>query len=309
MSVDDRGGEVRRWGAGAFEDGLGDLVAVDGQGDGLATQHAFFAGEVLKALRDGEGLEHSGRLVDGTARELVLEGGERGVWDSVQHIQVVGEQVRVSGVEGWVEDELHAVVLSLASTGVVRVRNDGGVLVVVPLLELVWTVADWVLTECVHVVKCGFRKREECGVSQAQWEVGLRLGELDGEGGVVDDLEAFHGLDAFFVAEDGLKEVGGQRAVSYVVVPCVDKALSGNWGAIGEGLAVFDGDAVGLVTFEFDGLCNIVDRGAVDVVVDQAGEDAVDDATATYFVGVAWDERVLWLSAVDEDVVVAAFAA
>ncbi len=48
-------------------------------------------------------------------------------------------------VDAGVEDELHAVVGNLLATRVLLVRKDGCVLVVVPLGELVWAVADWVL--------------------------------------------------------------------------------------------------------------------------------------------------------------------
>ncbi len=60
------GGEVLGRSASALEDGLGDLLAVDCVGDGLAAQLALFTGEVLEVLADGEGLEASVRLVDCT---------------------------------------------------------------------------------------------------------------------------------------------------------------------------------------------------------------------------------------------------
>ena len=60
-------------------------------------------------------------------------------------------------------------------------------------------------------------------------------------------------------------------------------------------MIILDGDAISLFAFELDGFCNIVDWGAVNIVVDQTSEKAIDDAAASDLVGVSGYERVLRL--------------
>ena len=64
--------------------------------------------------------------------------------------------------------------------------------------------------------------------------------------------------------------------------------------------AVCDLDRVVLCVFGLDRLRDLVD-GSVGVVVDEPGEDVVDDLSATHLVGVRRDQRVLRLGAVRRD--------
>ena len=173
----------------------------------------------------------------------------------------------------------------------------------VPLGQRVRAIGDRLLTVRLDVVVCGRVHREERRVAKAAREVRLRLGQLDGEGLVVDNFEALE-LLALLEALDRLEVVRAEQRVFYRVVPCVDEVLGGHCGAVGP-LRVLQGDAVACVAFRLDGLGDIVLHFAVAVVIDQACEDLVDDAAATGLVDVARYERVLRLRAVDKNVVVA----
>ena len=306
VARDHRGGEVGRRSARALEDRVGDLLTVDRARQRGAAQLALLAGEVLKLLRNGEGLEHSSRLVHSTLTELVLEGGEGGVRNGVEHIQVAGEQVGVGRVLLSVKHKVHTVVLRGAITGVLLVRDDRGVLVVVPLGQLVGAVGDRVFTVGVDVVVRARVHRVVGGVAQSGDEVGFRLVQLDGERLVVDDLEALHLGLALFVAQDWLEEVSAQKGVLDGVVPRLNKIFGGDRGAVGPLDVVLERYAVGLVPLKIDGFSELVMRVAFPVVIHEAGEDVFHDAAAAGLVGVARNQRVLWLAAVSEDVVVTA---
>ena len=308
VASDHRGGEVRCRGAGAVEDGRGDLLAVDCTGDCSAAQLALFTTEVLEALRDGEGLEDGSRLVHGALAQLVVEGCERRVRDSVGHVQVACEQVSVGSVLLCIEDEVDAVVLRSAVAGVLLVWNDDGVLVVVPLSKLVRAVADRVLAVCSEVIECRLVHWVEGGVAQAQREVGFWLGQLDGERLIVHNLQALERL-ALFEAQDGLEEVGAEHCVLNNLVPGVDEVLGGHRGAVGPLDVIAQGHAVGLFTLQLNGLCHLVVGHAVLVKVDKTRVDHIDDVAAADLIGIAWDERVLRLGAASGDVVAAVCAA
>ena len=175
----------------------------------------------------------------------------------------------------------------------------------VPLRELVRAVGDRALTVGIDVV-VGARVHREVGrVAEAGGEVGLRLVQLDGEGFVIDDLQTLHLGLALLVAQDGLEEVGTEKRVLHGVVPRLDKILSSDGGSVGP-LSVFQGDAVGLVALEFDGLRQLVVGFALTVVVHETGVNVIHDPAAAVLVGVARDKRVLRLDAASEDVVVTA---
>src|SRR5690606_17399803 len=123
-TVNDGRREVRRWGTGAFKDHIGDLVAVDGHGDGLTTQLTLFTLKVGKPLRNGEGLEDRSSLVDRAVAKVSLERGESRVRDAVNDVHVVCEQVCIRSVLGLVEHKGQAVVLRCTRTFVVRVGDQ-----------------------------------------------------------------------------------------------------------------------------------------------------------------------------------------
>lgn len=190
---DDRRGEVAGGGAGALEDHLGDLLAVDRHGDRLTTQVAFLALEVREALGDREGLEDRRGLIHRAVAQVVLEGCQSVVRNSVQNVEVAAEQVGVGRILGGVEDDIQAAVLGRAATCVVRVSEERDLDIVFPrgvAGELVRTVADGVGTKGLHVLEGDIRKRVEGRVPEAQREVRGRLGQRDREGVVVDLLQA-----------------------------------------------------------------------------------------------------------------------
>ena len=271
------------------------------RGDGLAAQSALLAGVVLQVLAQGEGLEDGGGLVDGALAQVGLVDVEGGVRHGVEHVEVAGEQIGVGGVLGGVEDELEAVVLWGTLTLVLVVGDDGGVLVVVPLGQLVRAIGDGVLAVGVHVLVCGLVERVEGGVTQLAREVLLRAVQGDGEGVVVHNLEALELLDALLEALDVGEERGGQLVVGHGVVPRVDEVLGGDRGTVGEGgLLELDGE-LRVVVVRLDGLSQLVVCLAVAVVVHEAGVEGLDNASAADLVGVGRDERVLRLGAVDDD--------
>src|SRR5690606_31385305 len=72
-------------------------------------------------------------------------------------------------------------------------------------------------------------------------------------------------------------------------------------GAVRERLARLDLDGPGLEVVGLDRLRGVERPSAVRFVVDQAGEDVVEDQTTVDFVGVGRDQRVLRLAPVDGD--------
>ena len=235
VAVKHRSREVLGRLARAAEDHLGDLVAVDGHGDGLAAELARFAAPLRQVFRDGDGLVAGVRLVDGAVAQVRLEVLQRAGGDGLQDVQVVGQQVLVGGVVVLEDLERHAGVLGLAGTVVVRVRNELDLHVVLPaaVRQLVRAVADRLLAEALRVLECSGRDRDEGGVAQTQRPVGLRLLQFDGEGLVVNDLQAGHGLNGralcagLVIALDAFEEAAAELCVlgSSTEVPGVNEGL------------------------------------------------------------------------------------
>src|SRR5699024_10854255 len=88
-----RRGEVMGWGAGALEDGLGDFFTVDGVGESLTAQYAFFSPAASKLCAAGSPLEDWRRLTDRALASARLAARERRVRDLIQDIEVAREQV------------------------------------------------------------------------------------------------------------------------------------------------------------------------------------------------------------------------
>lgn len=84
----------------------------------------------------------------------------------------------------------------------------------------------------------------------------------------------------------------------YTLIPSVNERLSGNGRTIREGLAFLNLDREVLRIFSLDRFGEVVLRGAVCIVVDEACVDQVNNLAATGFVGVGRDERVLRFGAV-----------
>src|SRR5690625_1107176 len=163
VAVHHRGGEVRHRLAGAGEDLLADLGAVDGVGDRLAAQGAGLTREVRILHVDRDGVVDRDRLVDRPVPELGLEARQGARRDLVDDVQAAGEQIVVRRLLVLVEDELEAVVGGRAGPRVVWVDLEDGVLVVVPFHQLVWTVADRRLAEGLRVVE------ESLEIGRAAW--------------------------------------------------------------------------------------------------------------------------------------------
>ena len=134
------------------------------------------------------------------------------------------------------------------------------------------------------------------------------MAELDGEVAVVLDAEAFELLDAICVTLDGFEELGAHQVIGDCEVPCVDEVVGGQRRTVGELEAVFEGDMVGVVTFEADVLCEVVVGVALFVHADETCENAAHDAGAADFVGVGGYESAFRLAAVGGDVVVSGCA-
>ena len=188
-----RRGKVNGRSAGAVEHLVADVLTVDGHGDGLTTQGAFFGTsfEVLQAGRNGELLDDGTGLVVGLHGLIGFEGLGGGGRHGFHHIEGAGLDVGVGCVILGVDLEGHTVVLRGSVALVVRVLHEHDLVVVIPGLELVRTVADWSLTEGIRVIVEGFRQRSECGIAHLDGEHGIRLVQVDGELVIVDDLQAF----------------------------------------------------------------------------------------------------------------------
>src|SRR6476469_8384741 len=311
VAVKHGGREVLGGLACAVEDHLGDLFAVDRHGDRLAAELAGLAAPFRQVFRDGDGLVAGVRLVDGAVAEVRLEVLQRAGRDGLQDVQVVGHQVLVRRVVVLVDLERYAGVLGLARAVVVRVRNELDLHVVLPaaVRELVRTIADRLLAEALRVLQRAGRDRHEGGVTEAQRPVGFRLREFNGEGLVVDDLQAGHGLDrgalgaGLVVALDALEEAAAELRVlgSRTEVPGVDERLGRDGLAVGDLLVLLDLDGEVLAVLAFDGLGQFVHGLAGGVIADQAGEHHLDDLAAANFVGVGRHQRALGLRAVGND--------
>ena len=263
---------------------------------------------MFQLLRNGEALEHSDRFVDGTVAQFLLEARHGGVRNRIQHVELAREEVSVGGVELGIEDELHALVLSLAVAFVAVIGNDGGAFVVGPLLQLVGSAAHGLFAVGIHVIKSGIGKREEGRVAETVREVSFRLVQLHGKCFVINNLQAFHRLSRF-IPLNGF-EVGGSKLIMFHdIVPCLDKVISFDGGVVGEGHAVFEGDAVGFFALKLNGFSEVFLGFTLCVVVHQTGVDHVDDATTTVFIGITGKKGMLGFGAVDNDIVPVAAAA
>ena len=167
----------------------------------------------------------------------------------------------------------------------------------------------------LRVLEEGLGQRVEGVVADGHRELRERRAQRDGEGRVVDDLEAAHLLrggrrdDVAGVVGLGLQVVvaldvgeevraalgvGAQRRV----VPRVDEGLRGDRGAVVEGPAVLERDRPGggcrRTRSTRRRRCTRTDASSR--VLDQAGPQRVDDLAALGLGGVARDERVLRLA-------------
>ena len=305
VAIDDRGGEVLGRGTGTREDGVGDGVAVDRVGDCLATQVAFFTGEVFQGERNCEGLEDCCRLIHGATGEVCFVGGECRVRKCVEDVKVAGEQILVGGIERGVEDNVHATVLGNVVTLVLRIRDQVDLSVVLPAAfgDHVGAVTNGLLATGFHVFQGRVRKREVCGVAEALREVSCRGLKGNGERVVVNDLEAGQIAGAFIIgASNRLEEVGGEHRFRCTLLPCVNEVVCFDLGAVGELLSFLQLDGPHARIFvRLDGFGHFHMGCAGCIVVNEACEDGVEDPAATGFVGVCRNQRVLWLRAVDRN--------
>ena len=263
---------------------------------------------MFQLLWNGEALEKGDGLVDGAVAQFLLEVRHGGVRNRIQHVELTRKEVSVGGIELGVEDELHAIVLGFAVTLVAVIGNDGGAFVVGPLLQLVGAAAHGLFAIGVHVIESGIGKREEGLVTKAIREVSFRLVQLDGKCFVVNNLQTFYGLSGF-ISLNGF-EVGRSKLIMFHdIVPCLDKVISFDGGAVGEGHVIFEGDAVGFFALKLDGFGKVVLGFTLCIVVHQTGVDHVDDATTTVFIGITRKEGMLGFAAVDNDIVPVAAAA
>ena len=301
-----RRGKVNGRSAGAVEHLVADVLTVDGHGDGLTTQGAFFGTsfEVLQAGRNGELLDDGTGLVVGLHGLIGFEGLGGGGRHGFHHIEGAGLDVGVGCVILGVDLEGHTVVLRGSVALVVRVLHEHDLVVVIPGLELVRTVADWSLTEGIRVIVEGFRQRSECGIAHLDGEHGIRLVQVDGELVIVDDLQTFKllvtlevvGVLQRVIALDGGEEGRAQLRVLRIsrIAPSLGEGLGGHIGAIGELPTILELDVVlGGVIVGGNGLSHFVGSIAFGVEGNQTGEQQINRLATTGLVGVARDERVL----------------
>ena len=181
----------------------------------------------------------------------------------------------------------------------------------IPVVQLVRAIGDRLLAEGLRILVEGLGQRGEGRVADLNREHGVGLVQVDGEGGVVHDLEAGEllvTLEAILlqivIAGDGGEEGGALLGVLGVghVGPGLGEGLSGHRSAVGELPARLDLDGVlGGVIVRGDGLGHFVGSLAVLVEGDQTGEQQVDRLAAAGFVGVARDQRVLRFGVVRSD--------
>ena len=266
---------------------------------------------MVKGGRDGEGLDNGAGL--GVSLDLLvsLEGLGEGGRDGIHHVEVAALNVAVGGGVVGVDLEGHTVVLGLLVTLVVRVLDEGDFLVVVPVVQLVRAIGDRLLAEGLRILVEGLRQRGKGQVADLDREHGVGLVQVNGEGGVIHDLEAGELLVTLqtislelIVALDGGEEGGALLGVLDVghVGPGLGEGLGGHRGAVGELPAGLDLDGVlGGVIVRGDGLGHFVGSLAILVEGDQTGEQQVTRLAATGLVGVARDQRVLRFGVVRSD--------
>ena len=301
-----RRGEVDGRSTGAVEHLVADVLAVDGHGDGLTTQGAFLGTrlEVLQAGRNGELLDDGTGLVVGLYGLIGFEGLGGGGRHGLHHVEGTGLDVGVGGVILGVNLEGHAVVLRGAVALVVRVLHEHDLVVVIPGLELVRTIADRSLTEGIRVLVEGFRQRSECGIAHLDGEHGIGLVQVDGELVIVDDLQTFKllvtlevvGVLQRVIALDAGEEGGAQLRVLRIgrIAPSLGEGLGGHIGAVSELPTILELDVVlGGVIVSLNGLSHFVGSIALGVEGNQAGEQQINRFATTGLVSVARNERVL----------------
>ena len=301
-----RGCEVGGRGAGAVEHLLADVLAVDGHGNGLATQGAFFGTglEMLHIGRNSELLNDGAGLVVRLDGGVLLEGLGGGGRDGLHHVEGTGLDVGVGGLILGVDLEGHAVVLGDAVALVVGVLHQHDLVVVVPRLELVRAVADRLLAEGLRILEEGFRQRGERGIADLDGEHRIGLVQIDGEFLIIDDLqtlELFITLELVSVLQrvialDGGEEGGAELGVLGVgrVAPCLGEGFGGHRGAVGKLPTILELDGVlGGVIVSFDGFRNLIGGIAFGIKRNQTCEQQVERLAAAGLVAVARDERVL----------------
>src|SRR5699024_10710830 len=156
------------------------------------------------------------------------------------------------------------------------------------------------------VIECRFRQWCEGRVAEALWEVRGWGVYGDVEGLVIRDSEAFELIDAFFcLALVGRDGVSSTLRISDGSVACLHERFRGHISAIGE-LPVLQGDGeLGIVVVGLNRLRNFVVGLTIGVVANQSGEDRINNLAAAGFIGVGGNQRVLRLSAIGENIVVA----
>ena len=309
--------------ARAVELVVDDLLPVDRHRDRLAQLRVrVVRGDLVGG--DRHGLDRTVGLLRPAVGQvaLVLLGDHRAGGHLVDDVEVAGEEVVVRRVLVLVDAERDLVDLTAELAVVVGVLLQDGLATLLVGGHLVGAGADRLVTEGLRVREEGLRLRGEGGVAQAHLEVGDRLGRLDLERGVVDDLEAGHlvglglgGLQRAVLAVrvvglqvleagDRLEEVGQVLAVRGVggVVPRVDEALGRDRRAVGELAVLLQLHGEGLVVRALDGLREVgLGLGGVRVVTEEGRGEELDDVVTAGLTGVAADERVLGLAPTDDD--------
>ena len=199
-----------------------------------------------------------------------------------------------------------SLVLCRGVTDVVLVGDQGHLDVVLPRCvggELVGAVADRLLAAGLGVVEGRVGQRRVGGVAEAADEVVAGLLQLDREGVVVDVLDAGQVARALFVgAFEGVEEGGLRLVLGGDELPCAGEVLSLDGGAVGEFAVLVELDGPeGVVLVGFDGLGDVEDGGAVNVVADELAEHCGQDLAAAVFAGHTRQERVLGFGAVHDD--------
>src|SRR5581483_7722027 len=116
--AEDRGGPVGGRGAGAPEDGLGDLPAVDRNGQAGADLARAAGVPPGVVVGKGEGLQDAGRRVDVAAVQVGPDVLELGGGHVVHQVEVAGQHVGVGGVAVGVDQQRHPEVPRLVGAGV-----------------------------------------------------------------------------------------------------------------------------------------------------------------------------------------------
>ena len=182
---------------GALEQGVDDVLAVDGQGDG-ATDLRVSEDRILRA-RDQEvggelGAEQA--LLAGSGGKAVL--GLAILLDALldlaardgSEVDGAGLELVERGVRVLLDGHVHAVEAGLLTVVILK-AGQGDVLVVLPGLgHHERTIADGLLEERLGILISAGRHGGEAGVAADGREVGHGVGQGDLEGQLIDGLEA-----------------------------------------------------------------------------------------------------------------------